>query len=237
MAPVTIEGIPGEGLAVSLLRVSSDPAQRARLHQLLGTFCHQCRNTLNSLKLSLYLAKRSAAPDKLGPWNDLEPRYRDVEQFFERLQLIVRPMPLTTVRLPLALLLEDRGAAWSALLAARERRLDLAPPCESSTVAYDPLRLGDALDSLVAWRAEAGPAGQPARLRWDTVGGQAFLEWSEAAGSGREPPCDGPQSLVLPLLGRVASAHGGSVSVDARDGLRVGLSWPVDASPPKEEPP
>src|SRR5262245_63205500 len=50
-----------DALTGSLFRVATDASMVVALHDVLGSFCHECRNTLNSLKLSLYLAKRGAS--------------------------------------------------------------------------------------------------------------------------------------------------------------------------------
>jgi hypothetical protein len=229
MTSVTIQGLSDESLAVSLLRAAADPAERDRLHELLGGFCHQCRNTLNSMKLSLYLAKRGSDTKRRAVWSDLEPRYMAVEQFIERLQLIVRPMALTPVRLALSLLFEERGGAWSATMAASGRTLTCVSPPDPVVVSFDPFHLGHALDGLVAWRAAAGPPGTEASLHWWVDRGRSYLEWSETVTNTERPAATRDEALVLPLLGRVATAHGGSFSIDARDGLLIRLNWPVDA--------
>ena len=237
MASVTIEGLPEEGLTASMLRVASDPSERARFYELLGGYCHQCRNTLNSLTMSLYLASRGPDSDGLALWTDLEPNCRAVEQFLERLQWIIKPMQPALIRLPLSTLMDEYRVAWSEAMSVRGRKLEWISPPEAMAVAFDPFHLGKALDALVCWRAEAGPAGESAQLRWGVEGDQSYLEWFEQRASDERLPADQVESLALPVVARVAIAHGGSVSVDARDGLRVGLRWPIDASSSKEEHP
>lgn len=235
MVPVTVDGIPGQHIASSLLRLAVDPVHRACLYDALGGFCHQSRNVLNSLKLSLYLAKRAANPDLCARWHELEPYYHELEQFIEHLQFIIRPMELNCVCLPLCLLIEERAAKWSAAMKARGCGLELVPPPNRSNVKYDPSRLGQALDALVAWRADAERVSSTARLRWGVKQGSSELEWLEDSSGRADEPLDRPESLALPLLGRVVSAHGGTLSVDGRDGLRVCLRWPVDAKPQPDE--
>jgi hypothetical protein len=235
MVPVTIDGIPDQQIASSLLRLAVDPTHRACLYDALGGFCHQSRNVLNSLKLSLYLAKRSATPDLCARWSELEPHYLELEQFIERLQFIIRPMELNCVCLPLSLLIEERTDKWSAEMGTHGRRLEFVPPVNSSNVKYDPSWLGHALDALVAWRAEAKRGSSVAQLRWGVDHGASKLEWLEDSIGGADRRLDRPDSLALPLVGRVVSAHGGTLSVDVRDGLQVCLRWPVDAKPQPDE--
>jgi hypothetical protein len=94
--------------------------------------------------------------------------------------------------------------------------------------------LGRALDALVAWRAQAGPAQKRARVSWGVKGDQAYVEWLEQRLSREDLPDNRTESLALPLLARVALAHGGSFSVDATLDLCVSLRWPIDASSTKE---
>lgn len=237
MASVTIEGLPEESLTASMLRVASDPLQRARFYELLGDYCHQCRNTLNSLKLSLYLARRGLESDRPAPWTDLELGCRAVEEFIERLQWIIKPIAPALVRLPLTTLMDDYREAWSEAMSSRGRTLEWFPPDQAVAVAFDPFHLGKALDALVRWRAKEGPAGEPVRLQWGVEGDQAYLELIEQRASNEHLPDSRIESLALPVVARIAVAHGGTVSVDARDGLRVGLRWPIDASSSKEEHP
>src|SRR4051812_10760623 len=63
MESVMSKVVEGNRLTSSLCRIAADPAQVGTLYEILGGYCHQCRNTLNSLKLSLYLARRGGAPD------------------------------------------------------------------------------------------------------------------------------------------------------------------------------
>ena len=55
---------PLDGLTPLLCRIVSDPAQLESLHEVLGGFCHQSRNLLNSLKLSIYLATKFVTRDE-----------------------------------------------------------------------------------------------------------------------------------------------------------------------------
>jgi hypothetical protein len=131
-------------------------------------------------------------------------------------------------------LIEERRAGWSEALAARRRRLELAPPPLPPVGDFDPARLGQAFDDLVAWRAGAGAPGSALRLAWGVQGGSFVVRWDEPAGSGPGPgpgPDDGlgAQAVrVVPLLTRIMTLHGGSVEATARDGWQLTLRWPLD---------
>ncbi len=230
MEPTIRDERPAADFTPSLLRVASDPRPIGSLHELLGGFCHKCRNTLNCLKMSLYLAKRDSEPDVLATLNQLEPHYREVEQIFDRLHAICRPITLTPVTLDLALLIDQRRLAWDAWMAARQRPLVVCSPREPAVGQYDPNCLGQGLDALVSWRAAAGTPREPARLRWHVHEQHFRLEWEERSAGGFDTPAieAGPSaSLALPLLMRVVSAHGGRLDLSVRDELLIGLSWPL----------
>lgn len=237
MSSVTIDGLPEQSLTASLLRVACDPLQRARFYEALGGDCHQCRNTLNSLRLSLYLARRGPGSDGLAPWTELEANSQAIETFVERLQWLIKPIAPAFIKLPLSALIDEHRVAWSEALLARGRELIRAMPPKDAVVAFDPFHLGRALDAFVRWRAETGPAGKPARIGWGVDGNQTYLEWSEGKAAEDHPAWPGVETLALPLVARVIVAHGGSISVNASDGLCVGLRWPIDASSSREEQP
>ncbi len=227
-------GPSAEGAVASWLRIVSDPVKAGSLHGLLRGFCHDCRNDLNSLKLSLYLARRGAEGSDPSIWDEFEPRYRAVECLFERLQAIYWPMVPETVRLPLELLVEERRPGWVESLSRNGRALGLDPP-EAPTVGdFDPIRLGQGLDAFVSWRAAVGERGRPARLRWGAEAGQFHLVWSEPGAralEARDAADDQREPLALPLLARIVSAHRGAVEVTSDDGLQVHLRWPLDGRP------
>jgi hypothetical protein len=232
------DSVRGDGaLADALSRLVADPVRVEALHEVLGPFCHRSRNILNSLKISLYLARRKeTAPggsDDL--WAEVEQRYRAVEEFFDRLQMLWHPLAQALVRLSLSLLLDDRRGPWVAQFGARDRVLQLSAIGKDDVGDYDPNSLGVALDAFVAWRASAGDADRDARLRWGTRDRRFELEWDEpraplrarrrsrakaASSAGR------PESLALPLLGRVITAHGGAMELVEPSGRHVRLSWP-----------
>jgi len=220
------------------MRIVQDPAQLNGLHSLMGPYCHQSRNLLNGLKIAMYIARsreRSCGERSGGgpEWEDLDRLYQAVEQRFDRLQTICRPMIVTLVRLPFSLLVEERRGTWVDRFSSRERVLDLiAPePGEDGGGDYDPNSLGLALDAFVLWRAEAGMKGQGAQFRWWTRRGRIHLEWVESPRKStqraRAVTADGLSTpLALPLLIRVITAHGGSFERIDPDGRRLRLSWP-----------
>src|SRR5262249_55477579 len=120
----------GGGLARTLERIFRDPDQAEALHTLLGPFCHNCRNLLNSLHMALHLASRDPGPAP-ATWAELEGKYTEVETRFIRLHRICRPWNLRLARLSLSLLMEDRRPSWAGWFAARQRILELASPGRS----------------------------------------------------------------------------------------------------------
>lgn len=230
----TIESAPTDEISASLSRIVGDPARVDSLHELLGPFSHKSRNILNCLKMSLYLARHDQQPPDAVDWDNLERAYLKVEQLFDRLQSICRPMPLTLVRLSLSLLIEDRAGSWRDRYAARERSLEIIPPGEEDVGDFDPQSLGQALDTFVIWRAQAVATGD-ARLRWWTERGLFHLEWTDAGvGSVRS---DGialvdREPMALPYLARVVAAHRGAMDLPDSSGRHVHLSWPQFAANP-----
>jgi len=223
----------GEGLGEILGRIIGDPEQVHSLHALLGPFCHDCRNLLNSLKMGLYLARRQGSGIEAERWDRLERCYSEVEERFDRLHTICRPMRLTLVRMSLSLLLEDRRENWTERFAARGRVLQLVGPSGPVVGEYDPNYLGTALDAFVDWRAEAGTVGEAAKLHWWTRKGSFHVEWNEInpkRGSRQNPGVDSPEPLALPLLARVIAAHGGSLENLKSAGRHVRLCWPQVAA-------
>lgn len=233
MESVTIEQTQGD-LAGSLFRIAANPEMVTELHQIMGGFCHQCRNTLNSLRLSLYLANRDSSAATIPAWSDLESHYRSVERMFDRLQTICRPMRLTPIRASLSLVIDQHWAEWVAAMGATGGLLERIAPAGPDVGDFDPIRLAEGLDAFVRWRAREGTPGQRAELRWVVSDGRFALLWSESgssAGAACEDGLERADSLALPLLARVISAHGGTLDLSLRNGLHLGASWPVVARP------
>jgi hypothetical protein len=248
-------------LRLVLARVVSDPEQTRYLHKILGPFCHESRNILNGLKMSLYLAVRCGEVPAVT-WDAMERRYVAVEQIIDRVHQICRPAPLYPVRLPLDLLFKDHVSCWSRVLAAAGRRLAFEPPAEPVVAAFDPNRLELALDDLVRWRAACGRRGTVAKLGWATERGSAVIRWTEcdapegapvlepsAQRGGRrqpgltdadpDPAREGPDLLdlfALPFVTRVLAAHGGTVESSDQDGWQLHMRWPLESATRRETP-
>jgi len=216
-----------------LCRIVDDPARIESLHDILGPFCHESRNILNSLKMSLYLAQRDAGERGSKALKDVEAYCVEIEELYDRLQLICRPISLTCVRMSLGLLIDDRRRSWSDRFEVRRRTLEIAAPRRTDVGHYDPNLLGRALDAFVLWRAERGQPDQTARLSWSIKGGAFVLDWFES-GSGTESmevsqlgdPLHNQGSFALPFLARVVVAHGGTIQHLKDSGIHVRLSWP-----------
>lgn len=219
-----------------LARIAGDAEQTEAFHKILGGYSHQARNVLNGLKMSLYLATREADPAAVEVWQMLDHRYHALERFFERLQQLWRASPLTRVNLPFDLLIEERRPGWVKVLGRRGLTLVSDPPERESVSGFDPSRLGQALDDLVAWRARVGAPGAELRVRWGVEGGRFRLEWDEPADgdAGRNglpcaaPGCDREPSdlLAVPLLTRAVSLHGGRLDALETSPWRIAYSWP-----------
>ncbi len=127
------------------------------LHEIIGGYCHQSRNLLNTLNISLYLAQPCESSGDTAVLGRVEPLYKEVEQFFDRLQAVCRPLPHEPVK-------RSRSACSfraakrpgrTTPLAVRGRRLRCGSwlRSEQAVGAFDPTRLQIAFDDLVAWGA------------------------------------------------------------------------------------
>jgi hypothetical protein len=220
-------------LTRALLPIAADAETVGRLDLLLGEFCHVLRDQLNCVKLGLYLARRSeAGPQAL---DELARYYREIEQLVECLQAVCRPLRLTRVLVPLGAVLAERRASWAQALAARGRPLHWSPPRDEAAAALDPAFLGDALDGLVSWRAETGPGDSPVQVSWEAVGDEVRMSWAEPEADHPQRAPEGPPSLALPRLARVAAAHGGRVELSDGDAFRVDLFLPACTEPPSRQ--
>jgi hypothetical protein len=241
MSPRPHEGPAEEGLSSSLLRVVHDPQRVECLRQVLSGFCHRWRNSLNGVKMSLYLFRREARGAVPGCWGELESIYHQVEHLFDHLQTIYRPMVITRVRSPLDQLLGDHLPKWRAWYESRGRLVHLDAPDREVLGDFDPAQLGMGLDALAAWRAEACDAQRQTRVGWEARGGSIEIQWEEIADDGPFMPPEEPDgletgsrfasvrrldTLALPLLARVIAAHGGRLHHSYDPGLCVQLRWP-----------
>lgn len=239
-----VDDSPVEQLSKALAKVGSHPALAQQLHEILGDYCHQCRNLLSTMNMSLYLAKRTK--DKLDEtdWSTVEWYYREAELFIDRVQSICRPMPLSLVETSLQYLFESRFSAWSETLFKNGRTLVVEGPSSSNIGHFDPCRLERVFDDLVAWRAGVGDPCHDLRIQWTTTASAFEVIWDE-------PPTIEPTSsriavrhdsidsemslslpsLTIPMLSRVMSLHRGSLSGSVGSPWKIRLSWPLAASP------
>ena len=232
-----LQGVEVDDLTGHFLAVAADGDRSRDLSQSLRVFFHDVRNSLNALKIGLYIARRGVA-GRVATWDELDQSYRGLEQLIDRLQTICRPIELSPITGDIGPWLEESRPSWTSRLAAIGRRLDWSPPPAPAIGRFDPRRLIQALDALVAWRAGEGGSDEPARLAWSGDAERLHIEWSEDGPAPAEPlegrDCR-PITMALPLLAHVMTAHGGSLAVSRRGGLVVRLSWPtanVEAGPP-----
>jgi hypothetical protein len=212
------------------------PAYGDAVRQVLSSFSHRCRNSLNGIKLSLYLVRRDPSGPVPSCWNELELTYQEIERLFNYLQTIYRPSAATMVRSPLGRLVADLGPKWRTWFRAKNRILEIDAPAHDSAGDFDPMQLGMGLDALVGWRAEMGDARCHHRLSWNTRNDSFEVRWDELAGSEVQPvdarqtqPFSEPQrasGLVLLLLARIAAAHSGELDTNRESALSLRLRWP-----------
>ncbi len=233
------EGIGGSGLSSAILPWVEQPERLHELRQFLSEYTHRCRNSLHGIKMSLYLFRRGIPEPPSDAWTRLERAYQDTERLFDRLQEIYRPMRTTMVRSPLGRLLCERLPVWCSWFAERGITLRADPPAEEVLGEYDPMHLSSALDAFIAWRLEAGSSCGNARIAWRVQEGNFEIEWNEADGhvpgivdsennlwpQGPEESCS-CDSLALPLLARIVSAHGGRVTFTCDPTCRLVVLWP-----------
>ena len=215
------------GLAGCLWGVANSPPQTAALYRLLGDYCHAARNRLNSLKLELYMARRAGCD--LG---GLEGRYMEVEMMLEQLQAICRPIRLMPIHAALGTMVNERRSAWESVWGGnRGARLRVEPPPGAAVSAvFDPIRLGQGLDGLVAWRGQSARAGISATIRWRDEGRHVVWEWQEPPG---EPPAiPTAAAMAVPMLAKVVVAHGGTLAIDVEYGFHLRLHLPVTIEAP-----
>jgi hypothetical protein len=217
-----------------------DDGQVGPLRHALSDFNHRCRNLLNGMKMSFYLAKRSSPGPLSERWGELDQTYRTVEQLFERLSTIYRNMPLSLMTVPFGSLAAERSSVWREWFEQAGNALTLEPPeCETAG-QLDAMRLVSAIDGFVAWRAASMPRGGRALLNWSTDGGCIELVWREHA---PEAPSTEPAdvqrpssatmgSLSLPLLARVVAEHRGRVTWSREPRVEARVRWPLVVAPP-----
>jgi hypothetical protein len=209
--------------------------------RLLSGFSHRCRNSLNGIKMSLYLFRREARGRVPPYWAELENTYQQLESLFDHLQLIYRPMTLTMVRGSLGELIGAHQTGWRAILQSKERVLELDPPDREVEGDFDPIQLGIGLDALARWRAESGESKWHTRVSWRVLDGFIEICWEEfPVASSHIPALSAPRpgfivdpkafrradSLVVLLVARILAAHGGRLEKPCETSLRWTMHWP-----------
>jgi hypothetical protein len=233
-----------EGLSTSILRVVDDPERIEPLRQILSTFTHRCRNSLNGIKMSLYLFKREGVGSVPAGLSELERTYQNLELLFDRLQVIYRPFTLTLVRAPLGQLVSERLPSWRSWLNVKGRTLEVSAPAIDLAGDFDPMYMALGLDAFVAWRADAAHTDRPARLSCGIADGFFEVRWEEGPSTQCFPPEDRKfrhqkgsrpdgqvDSLALPLLARIVAAHGGYMETGSDPALVMSLRWPRFQTP------
>ena len=239
MIPQSHAGPAEEGLLCSALSAVENPERICHLREMLSRFNHRCRNSLNGIKMSLYLFKREVGEPMPGSWGELERSYQQLEMLFDRLQVIYRPLTLTVVRSPLGRFFDERLPSWRACFKLPGRSLELARPADDLPGDFDPMYLGIGLDAFVAWRAEAGRLSGSPILSWTVIDGSLEFRWHERrlANGSRTPERENEQSqgfrtgeqidsLAHPLLKRIIAAHGGSMETSCDAGFVTTVRWP-----------
>ncbi|MGE3818553.1 MAG: hypothetical protein AB7I30_03905 [Isosphaeraceae bacterium] len=236
-------------LSSLLNRVAADLDHTAQLYRILGQFWHRVRNDLSGLKVALYLASQEAEGTGRS-WGLVRERYDELERLVDRLHRFCRAQPVVPVRLPLALIFEERRRDWDSSLKARKRRLILEPAQEPTHARFDPGRLGQALDDFFAWRLDEAVPGSDLRIGWGVSHGTVAIDWRETVGirngarksraprrTSREYPTDSPGSLALlslPLLTQTVTLHGGRLTIGEAEGWRLRMEWPLNLTPLEE---
>jgi hypothetical protein len=224
-----------------MLPVVTSQERIARLRLILSGFSHRCRNSLNGIKMSLYLVRREHRGTLPSAWPELEQTYLQIERLFDHLQAIYRPMTLTMVRSPLGPFMADHESKWRTWFEASGRTMRVDRPSQDLPGDFDPIHLGMGLDAVIAWRAEVREASRNPRLSWRTGAGFCEVSWDETEpptssvlpndAAGRDRKHHGlarVDPLALPLLSRIVTAHAGHTESTREPGrgFRLNLRWP-----------
>lgn len=208
-----------------LCQIAADPERVKALHGLVGDFCHLLRNRLNSLQMSLYLARRDEGGAEPGLWEELDRHYRAAEGVVELFQVVCRPMTLRPITIGLGLVIGEFANRWTPRFAGRGIAFTAGLAEADGPSRLDPSRVAQALEALANWRLERAEAGSRMSLRGWVGNGASRLEWAESGSS--RPGRDG--DLALAALARVASEHGGVMSEGGRECWGVRIEWPHGA--------
>ncbi len=206
----------------SLQQIAADPDRVAALHGLVGEFCHLLRNRLNSLQVSMYLARHEKPDLEPRVWEELNHHYREAEGVVELFQTVVRPMSLSRISIEPDIILHEFAARWTARFLERGVILATDLPPANGPSWVDPSKIAQGLDALAAWRVNRVEAGSRITIGAWVGKGRSRIEWSEPTIPSREVEGE----LPLAALAKITSAHGGLMTRDVTDGWRIVLEWP-----------
>jgi signal transduction histidine kinase len=214
-----------DGLAGSLLRSVDEPDRIAMIQMRLDRFCHRLRNRLNSMKLSLYLARRLTGDGPGADWARTDQACRAIETLIEQLQVFCAPLHPAPTEGDLGVWMEARLADWRRQLERQGIQLEVEADSQGVPLPgrTDWARLGQGLDGLIASWGESGLQGSSIRLSWGRDLDRFLVRFEGEDWMLR--PSTEVESLALPLLARVLAAHGGAVSI-RDDRPSIELSWP-----------
>lgn len=235
------DGTAEEGLSSSLVPLVHDTRRVEHLREVLSGFCHQCRNSLNGIKLSLYLFRRESRGTVPHCFGEIEGMYQQVEQFFDRLQAVYRPMAVQMLEGSIDELIRTHGPRWRSWYESRGQALRLEPPGLAVLGDFDPNLLGQGLDAIAAWRAEVAAASTLSRVVWGLCDDGIEILWHEEARPGppdliehagglirRDPGTSVARVdlLAIPLLARIIASHGGTLEYHRGESFSVRIRWP-----------
>ncbi len=224
-----------------MLAIVHDAQRVEHLREVLSGFCHRCRNSLNGIKLSLYLFRREArgtVPHCLG---EIEGMYQQVEHFFDRLQAIYRPMEVRKLEGTIDELIRTQAPRWRSWYESRGQTLRLEPPEAAVLAEFDPNLLGQGLDAIASWRSELGAASTVSRVAWRVRDDWVEIDWREEVGTGspdliehsgglirRDPGMCRARvdPLAIPLLARIAASHEGILERVSDESFAIRIRWP-----------
>ena len=248
MSPQPHEG-PAEQVCLpgSVPHAVTEKEQNDCLRRLLSGFSHRCRNSLNGIKMSLYLYRRASKGHVPQCWTEIERSYQKIETLFDHLQLIYRPMTLTMVRGSLGHLIRDHHSKWRASLQSKGMALEVDPPLKEIDGDFDPIQLGIALDAMATWRAEVADSKNHTRISWRTHEGFFEIVWEEFPANSSDLPIDSrgeaglnpdhrncarADSLVVVMVSRILSVHDGRLERPCSRSLKWRMHWPLYRSEP-----
>ena len=212
-----------ESLAIdTLCRLAADPSQAKALHDVIGDFCHIIRNRLNTLQIGLYLAKSHSPATCPKVWEELASHSREAERRIALFQTVCRPMILRPITIGLDLVLNEFVNRWAPRFLARGVSLESPGLAIHEPSRIDPSRIGEGLDAVASWRLSEAKPGGTIQMHARAMKGWSRIEWSEPLAT-EEPKRGG---LPLAVFAKVAFAHGGGLTRETRDGLRLTIEWP-----------